>query len=544
MTHPPVLSRAAIAVGIGFSCMMIGQAVAGPLLVVDASTGAVLKSEEATRPWHPASTTKMMTIYVALKAVKAGRIGLETAIPASALAAKQPRVKAYIRKGQEITLDNALKIMMVKSANDISYVIAEGVGGNVESFVATMNAEARRLGMRETVFANPNGWHHPQQQTSARDLATLAIALMREFPEYADYWNIGAVQLGKTVMKNTNGLVGRYQGINGFKTGFVCASGFNVVASATRGGRTLIAVVLGALSGAERTVVAAQSLDEAFASWGGNGYTLASLPGSGYSSATNICEQVRTRGGGAALADDFEAEGPIAYQATFSSDNGMADRFAAPAPQQAARAGARTAGGRYALGPRTEFAPLAVAFGRTAGSARAPLAANVAGKPQTQVAGTEDAEPAPAKPRTVSLNGAIPVAASAFAATGAATTGPLKLQGATSGTASVPLRPGAAAGIRPAPKPAAKQTAAIAGDDGKAKPSAAKPAKPQGTQPKVTQPKANQSKATAGKPAADKANAKTAQAKPKAGTGKTSAQAKPTAATTAAEKPKPATADE
>jgi D-alanyl-D-alanine carboxypeptidase len=175
-------------------------------------------------------------------------IGLETAIPVSKLAARQPRVKVYAKPGSSITLDNAMKVMMVKSANDIAYVIAEGVGGTVENFVSMMNAEARNLGMRTSNFTNPNGWHHPDQYTSARDLGVLAMALMREFPEYSDYWNIGAVQIGRAVLTNTNGLVGRYSGVTGFKTGFVCASGFNLVATAQRGGRTLVAVVMGALS--------------------------------------------------------------------------------------------------------------------------------------------------------------------------------------------------------------------------------------------------------------------------------------------------------
>jgi D-alanyl-D-alanine carboxypeptidase len=503
-------------------------ALAGPVLVVDASTGQVLKAEEATRPWHPASTTKMMTAYLALKAVKSGRLGLETAIPASPLAAKQPRVKVYIKAGQEITLDNAMKIMMVKSANDISYVIAEGVGGTVENFVAMMNSEARRLGMGETVFANPNGWHHPQQQTSARDLAILAIALMRDFPEYAGYWGIGAVQLGNQRLNNTNGLVGRYPGVSGFKTGFVCASGFNVVASATRGGRTLIAVVLGALSGAERTVVAAQALDEAFASggaWSGfGGASLANLPGSGYSSATNICAQVRARGGGAALADDADLSGPIGAggggASVAMSDNGMSDRFGA-APQPAQAAGRSAGGGRYVLSARAEAPAIVVAFGRSAGSARAPLAANVAKRPETQVAGADAGQGAPGRPKTLSANGAIPVAASAFTATGAA--GPLKLQGSSAAT-PVALRPGGAAGIRPKPgvKPAEKAAAPRAQTaravEGQARNANAKPA----TQAKQ--------KTAAAKPAAAKpSSAKPATAKPPA--------AKPVLAKPAAPKP-------
>jgi D-alanyl-D-alanine carboxypeptidase len=493
-----------LAVGASFVLAATASAKAGPVLVVDASTGQVLKAEEATRPWHPASTTKMMTAYVALKAVKAGRIGLETAIPASPLAAKQPRVKVYIKAGQEITLDNAMKIMMVKSANDISYVIAEGIGGTVENFMAMMNTEARRLGMSDTVFTNPNGWHHPQQQTSARDLAILAIALMRDFPEYAEYWGIGAVQLGKQRLNNTNGLVGRYSGINGFKTGFVCASGFNVVASATRGGRTLIAVVLGALSGAERTVVAAQALDEGFAAGGGwsglGGTSLASLSGSGYSSAPNICAQVRARGGGAALADDFEVAGPIGYgqQAMTMSDNGMADRLGTPV-QSEQRAAGRSAGGRYVLSARAEAAALPVAFGRTAGSARAPLAANVARRPETQLAGTDAGT---ARPKTLSANGAIPVAASAFASTGGA--GPLKLQG-SAGAAPVALRPGAAAGIRPKPvaRPAATaaKTQTAKAVEGKAVEAKAKSTKARDTKAKTATVKPKPASRPAAKPA-------------------------------------------
>ena len=271
--------RSCLAASLVLGLAATAPASAGTSLVIDAATGQVLSSENPVQAWHPASTTKMMTAYLALKAVRDGRLGLETAIPASKRAASQPRVKVYIKAGQEVTLDNALRIMMVKSANDIAYVIAEGVGGNVETFVGLMNAEAARLGMRDTHFTNPNGWHDPDQQTSARDLAVLAMALMREFPDYSDYWNTGAAQLGKQILHNTNGLVGRYSGINGMKTGFVCASGFNVVATATRGGRTLIAVVLGAVSGAERTVKAAQLLDSGFSQWGGfGGATLASLP--------------------------------------------------------------------------------------------------------------------------------------------------------------------------------------------------------------------------------------------------------------------------
>jgi D-alanyl-D-alanine carboxypeptidase len=449
---------------------------AGTSVVVDASSGAVLSSENPTQAWHPASTTKMMTLYLALKAVREGKIGLETAIPASKRAASQPRVKVYIKAGQEITLDNAMRIMMVKSANDIAYVIAEGVGGDVETFVSMMNAEARRLGMNDTHFVNPNGWHHPDQQSSARDLAVLAMALMSEFGRYSDYWNTGAVQLGKQVLNNTNGLVGRYYGISGMKTGFVCASGFNVVTTATRNGRTLIAVVLGASSGAERTVKAAQLLDDGFGKWGGFGGNVASMPSGNGGRAYSICDSVRR--GGHALGDDAESSGPISFISTNSGIGGNAegtsDRFATAVPQAGASGAVltRSPSGRVTLGPRAKFDPYPVSFGRTPGSASAPLAANAVARPDTQVARETIQPGAPvtagltAGSRTFSGNGAI--SSSAFAPTlptpeerpaaAALGSGPMRLQGAIQPGAATPasLRPGAAAGIRAASKPAAK----------------------------------------------------------------------------------------
>lgn len=464
---------AALACGLALA----GPATAGTSLVIDASSGAVLSAENAGQPWHPASTTKMMTAYLALKAVREGRIGLETAIPASKRAASQPRVKVYIKAGQEVTLDNALRIMMVKSANDIAYVIAEGVGGNVENFVGMMNAEAARLGMRDSHFTNPNGWHDPDQQVSARDLAILAMALMREFPDYSDYWNTGAVQLGKQLLLNTNGLVGRYPGIGGMKTGFVCASGFNVVATATRGGRTLIAVVLGALSGTERTVKAAQLLDDGFSKWGG-GYTLASLPSQG-GRAQSICGDVRR--GGVTLADDADSSGPIAAQAQDvggnASDGGRFATAAAPA-QFSSSVLTRLPSGKISLGPRAEMTPVPVAFGRTPGSATAPLAANVTGEADSRVArGIAPSAPVAAglfgtqtgglyvdRGRAVSGNGAIPGSTTAFAPADSASTqpgessGPMRLQGAVRPGSASPasLRAGAAAGIKPLPSPPAR----------------------------------------------------------------------------------------
>ena len=170
--------------------------------------------------------------------------------------------------GTTVTVDNALKMLMVKSANDIAVTIAEGVGGSIEGFADMMNANARRLGMTQSNFVNPNGLPAENHVTSARDLGILARALIKEFPEDDFYWHIHSIRYGNRIMHNYNSLIDRYPGADGMKTGFICASGFNVVASATRNGRRLIAIVLGAYSGAVRAQKAAQLLERGF---NGNG---------------------------------------------------------------------------------------------------------------------------------------------------------------------------------------------------------------------------------------------------------------------------------
>src|SRR6478609_3185310 len=170
--------------------------------------------------------------------------------------------------GTTVTIDNALKMLMVKSANDIAVTIAEGVGGSLEGFADLMNANARRLGMTQSNFVNPNGLPAENHVTSARDLAILARALIKEFPEYDSYWHISSIRYGNRVMRNYNSLIYRYPGADGMKTGFICASGYNVVASATRNGRRLIAVVLASWSGAVRAQKAAQLLERGFNSGG------------------------------------------------------------------------------------------------------------------------------------------------------------------------------------------------------------------------------------------------------------------------------------
>jgi D-alanyl-D-alanine carboxypeptidase len=146
----------------------------------------------------------------------------------------------------------------------MAVALAEGVGGSIENFAGEMNRAAQRLGMAQSSFVNPNGLPDENQVTSARDLAILARALIREFPEYDLYWHIPAIKLGRRVMRNYNTLIDRYPGADGMKTGFICSAGFNLVASATRGNKRLIAVVLGAPSSSVRAVQAAQLLEKGF----------------------------------------------------------------------------------------------------------------------------------------------------------------------------------------------------------------------------------------------------------------------------------------
>ena len=237
-------------------------------LLIEASTGKVLHAENATYPWYPASVTKIMTAYTTLRAIKEGRISLNTLLTVSRNAAAQQPTKMGFNVGTTVTIDNALKMLMVKSANDMAVAIAEGVGGSIGGFADLMNANARRLGMTQSNFVNPNGLPAENHVTSARDLAILARALIREFPEYDSYWHISSIRYGNRVMRNYNALIDRYPGADGMKTGFICASGYNVVASATRNGRRLIAVVLGSWSGAVRAQKAAQLLERGFNSGG------------------------------------------------------------------------------------------------------------------------------------------------------------------------------------------------------------------------------------------------------------------------------------
>jgi D-alanyl-D-alanine carboxypeptidase len=260
-----LLRAGALFLGISASAFgAASSACATPAIVIDEATGDVLYSEQATETWYPASLTKLMTFYVALNAVRDKKITLDTPIVISPRAYAAAPSKMGFKPGTEVTLGNALKMMIVKSANDIAIAVAEAVSGSVEAFAEDMNATATQLGMRQSHFVNPNGLPDPEHVSSARDLAVLARAIYVDYPQEAAIFSIGALRLGDEILPTHNTLLGRYPGADGMKTGFTCSAGFNLVASAERNDHRYIAVVLGAPNVELRMMKTAVLLDRAF----------------------------------------------------------------------------------------------------------------------------------------------------------------------------------------------------------------------------------------------------------------------------------------
>ena len=265
---------------IGFSIAGFSPAKAeiGSHILIDAKTGKVLDERDSTRKWYPASLTKMMTAYVTFKAIRAGDISLTSPVVQSKNSISEPPSKMGFKVGTMLTIDAALKIILIKSANDVAVAIGEAVAGSEAAFIDRMNAEARRLNMLDSVFVNPHGLPDNRQVTTARDMAILAQALRRDFPEARKIYKHPGVKFGKKTLRSANReYLMRVPGADGMKTGFICNSGYNVAASATRNGRTLIAVVLGAASGLERIAFTRELMDDGFKKRSAK-YTLATLP--------------------------------------------------------------------------------------------------------------------------------------------------------------------------------------------------------------------------------------------------------------------------
>jgi D-alanyl-D-alanine carboxypeptidase len=250
------------------TAVAMSPAMAGPALLFDAANGRVLYAEDQDDQWHPASLTKIITAYLVFEAVRDGKISLQDKIKVSELAHSQPPSHLGLPVGAEISVDAALQALIIKSANDAAVMLAEAVAGSQEAFVERMNAAAKRLGMTRSYFVNANGLPAPEQVSTARDLARLTIAVVRDFPNYTHYWAMEEMRLGKRVLRNHNPLLRSYDGTDGMKTGFICDSGYNLVASASRDGRKLVAVVLGETTGGNRSARAANLLEHGFQTQG------------------------------------------------------------------------------------------------------------------------------------------------------------------------------------------------------------------------------------------------------------------------------------
>jgi len=241
-----------------------GGAVPPAILSVDAGSGRVVAAEQAGQPRHPASLTKLMTVYVAFADMAAGKVSADAVLTASDRAAGQGGSVLGLRTGTTLTLAQALRAVVVRSANDAAVAVAEHLAGSEAAFAARMTAEARRLGMGATSFANATGLTAPGQVTSARDMAVLALALHRDFPDRWALFSSRGLDWRKAHLPTLNGFLVSYGGAEGLKTGFTCPAGYNLTAAASRNGRRVVTVVLGAASREQRLALASRLTDRAF----------------------------------------------------------------------------------------------------------------------------------------------------------------------------------------------------------------------------------------------------------------------------------------
>ncbi len=221
-------------------------------IVVDANTGKVLYSEDADSLRYPASLTKMMTLYLTFEALEAGRISLNSKVPVSANAAAEPPSKLGVGAGRSVTVEQAILALVTRSANDMATALGEYLGGSESRFAQMMTAKARSLGMTKTTYRNANGLPNTAQMTTARDQARLGIALRQHFPQYYGYFSTRSFKFGKQTIGNHNRLLGVVRGVDGIKTGYTRAAGYNLVTSAQADGRSIVGVVMGSSSGAKR----------------------------------------------------------------------------------------------------------------------------------------------------------------------------------------------------------------------------------------------------------------------------------------------------
>jgi len=237
-------------------------------LVIDPASGHILHEENADDLNYPASLTKMMTLYLVFDALDSGRLRLDQKLKVSPHAAKQPPSNLGLRPGETIAVRDAILALVTKSANDVAAVVAENMAGSEPEFAVLMTAKARQLGMARTTFRNASGLPNDAQKTTARDMATLAMALLRDHPDRYAYFSTNSFKYQGNQYRNHNNLLGAYDGTDGIKTGYIRASGFNLVASVTRQGRRLIGVVFGGQTGRARDSQMVALLNKGFQSTG------------------------------------------------------------------------------------------------------------------------------------------------------------------------------------------------------------------------------------------------------------------------------------
>ncbi|MFZ5674857.1 MAG: D-alanyl-D-alanine carboxypeptidase family protein [Pseudomonadota bacterium] len=233
-------------------------------LAVDARTGEILYSNNPDGARYPASLTKVMTLYILFQEMKAGRLTLNSRITVSRYAAGRPPTKLGVKAGQTVSVEEAIKSLITLSANDIAVAIGEHIEGSEAAFAQRMTRTAKALGMSRTLFRNASGLPDPRQVTTARDMATLSLRVQRDFPQYYPYFRTTSFQFGKRTIRSHNRLLGRFEGTDGIKTGYVRASGFNLTTSARRGDKRIIGVVMGGKTGRARDNYMIAMLNKAF----------------------------------------------------------------------------------------------------------------------------------------------------------------------------------------------------------------------------------------------------------------------------------------
>lgn len=313
-------------------------------LLLDARTGEVLASENPDELNHPASLTKMMSVYMVFDAIRAGTLSWDSPVPFSKHAASRPPTKLFVKAGDSITVREAVLAMIVKSANDASAAIGEKLGGSEEGFAAMMTRKARALGMMNTTFFNASGLPHAQQFTTARDMSTLGVALMRDFPKEYELFATKSFKFRGKTINGHNNLMYRYKGMDGIKTGYTNASGFNLVSAVEHDGRRVIGVVMGGRTAASRDKIMERLIDANIRKASSGQQLLVSR-------STGVQMDI------ARLGEEIPV--PASRQSALSAVQGMAGATGVAAPDTAAAyAPSATASAELVASPATRFAPV------------------------------------------------------------------------------------------------------------------------------------------------------------------------------------------